>query len=150
VLLDGNLDYPDNPAPPTAVNYRSGIYTVENAFAWRSLLIHAGRTEHLDGRYYELPSDLFGVGVVLDEMERDALTGRTVAMTGATDLLRERILRYRRMANLITTRSDVFEIRVTAQAGYGVDGNYDGYIDYRSDTEFFPTGEARVRTVYER
>ena len=64
--------------------------------------------------------------------------------------LREKIARYRRMANMITTRSDVFEIRVTVQAGYGVDANGDGYINYRSDDEFVTTAETKARTVYER
>ena len=41
--------------------------------------------------------------------------------------------RYSQMKNLITTRSDVFEIIVTGQAGYGTDENGDGRLNYRSD-----------------
>ena len=67
-----------------------------------------------------------------------------------SEFLRERAARYTRIANELTTRSDVFEIIVTAQAGYGYDEDGDGFINYRSDNEFIPTGEKKVRTVYER
>ena len=62
--------------------------------------------------------------------------------------------RLERMQNLITVRSDVFEILVTVQAGYGVDVNGDGIINYRDesavDPEFVVTAERTARTVYER
>lgn len=62
----------------------------------------------------------------------------------------ESVIRYGRMANLITTRSDTFEIIITAQSGYisSVDSNNDGRIDYKSD--FVSTGEKKIRVVYER
>lgn len=145
IANNGALSYAADVAPPTAANYRTGNLG-DKTFAWRGRLIHEGRTEHLDGRYYELPTDMLDARLG----EYDAVTGLSVADMEARKVLQDRTLRYRRMANLITTRSDVFEIRVTAQSGYGVDGNGDGYIDYRSDTEFFPTAETRVRTVYER
>ena len=58
--------------------------------------------------------------------------------------------RYGRLANTVTTRSDVFEIIVTVQSGYGVDSNADGRINFRNDTEFVFNAEKKVRTVYER
>ncbi len=145
IANNGALSYAADVAPPTAANYRTGNFG-DKTFAWRGRLIHEGRTEHLDGRYYELPTDMLDARLG----EYDAVTGLSMANEEARKVLHDRTLRYRRMANLITTRSDVFEIRVTAQSGYGVDGNGDGYIDYRSDTEFSPTAETRVRTVYER
>lgn len=58
--------------------------------------------------------------------------------------------RFSRMGNLVTTRSDVFEIVVTAQSGYvptaGERG--EGTINYRN--EFIVQGEKRIRVVYER
>jgi hypothetical protein len=58
--------------------------------------------------------------------------------------------RFGKMANLITTRSDVFEILVTVQAGYAVDANGDGQINWRSNDEFIVTAEKKARSVYER
>jgi hypothetical protein len=62
----------------------------------------------------------------------------------------EAIARLRRMSNSLTTRSDVFEIVVTVQSGYGVDTNGDGNINYRTSDEFITTGEKSARMVYER
>lgn len=62
----------------------------------------------------------------------------------------EAAFRYARLFNLVTTRSDVFEIIVTAQSGYGVDANRDGRINYRDPNEFIRTGEKKTRTVYSR
>ena len=109
-----------------------------------------------DGRYYELTSDLladahglptaFGlqpplviVGDFIDTITND----RAAAFE-------ESAYRFSRMQNLITTRSDVFEIIVTVQAGYGTDANGDGRINYRDDREFTATAEKSARTVYER
>ncbi|MBP7428148.1 MAG: hypothetical protein GXX88_03725, partial [Candidatus Hydrogenedentes bacterium] len=62
----------------------------------------------------------------------------------------EMIGRYGRMANLISTYSDVFEIHVTAEAGYisNEDVNSDGQRDWRYD--FVTTAQKKVRTIYER
>ena len=62
----------------------------------------------------------------------------------------ELIGRYGRMANLISTYSDVFEIHVTAEAGYisNEDVNSDGQRDWRYD--FVTTAQKKVRTIYER
>ncbi|HEO71130.1 MAG TPA: hypothetical protein ENN80_07695 [Candidatus Hydrogenedentes bacterium] len=62
----------------------------------------------------------------------------------------EEVYRYSRLVNLVTTRSDVFEILVTAQTGYGVDANRDGRINYRDSAEFQVTGEKKLRTLYGR
>jgi hypothetical protein len=58
--------------------------------------------------------------------------------------------RFAKLSNLVTTRSDVFEILVTVQAGYGVDANNDGQINWRSNDEFIVTAEKKARSVYER
>ena len=54
------------------------------------------------------------------------------------------------LANFVTTRSDVFEIIVTAQPGYVADNNGDGVLNWRDDREFVPTGEVKRRVIYER
>ena len=64
--------------------------------------------------------------------------------------LQESAWRLSRSANLLTTRSDIFEILVTVQAGTGEDLDGDGVINYRSDDEFTRTSERKTRTVYER
>lgn len=66
------------------------------------------------------------------------------------DRFDEAIARLQRMSNSLTTRSDVFEIVVTVQSGYGVDANSDGLINYRTSEEFITTGEKAARMVYER
>jgi hypothetical protein len=66
------------------------------------------------------------------------------------DRFDEAVARLRRMSNSLTTRSDVFEIVVTVQSGYGVDTNGDGTINYRTSDEFITTGEKSARMVYER
>lgn len=58
--------------------------------------------------------------------------------------------RYSRVAGSITSRSDTFEIVVTAQSGVGIDGNRDGVINWRDNGEFEVFGERKTRTVYER
>ncbi|HUW60601.1 MAG TPA: hypothetical protein VMZ06_06310 [Candidatus Bathyarchaeia archaeon] len=64
--------------------------------------------------------------------------------------LEESAWRLSRSANLLTTRSDIFEILVTVQAGTGEDLDGDGVINYRSNEEFTVTSERNTRTVYER
>jgi len=68
----------------------------------------------------------------------------------ATQALLESAWRLSRSANLLTTRSDIFEILVTVQAGTGEDLDGDGVINYRSPEEFTVTSERKTRTVYER
>lgn len=129
-----------------------------------------------DGRYYRHPTDLFAFSQEL-ALPNGGGTFATVKAwnTGllsagyAQNLLNnavgneesllarnsyavfdESTRRLSRMYNLITTRSDTFELYVTAQSGYlaPTDQNNDGAIDYRSD--FVSTGEKTVRVVYER
>jgi hypothetical protein len=116
-----------------------------------------GRTEHPDGRYYERITDLAledsafnfapndGVAVPV-EQSLYPLTVSGDAEARFADVLE----RYPAISNLITTRSDVFEIIATVQAGYGLDEDGDGFINYRSNEEFVTTAESKVRTVYER
>ena len=62
----------------------------------------------------------------------------------------ENVYRFSRIANNITTRSDVFEIVVTAQSGYvpAAGERAQGAINYRN--EFVVQGERKLRVVYER
>ncbi len=133
--------------------------------------------ESPDGRYYELTSDLLADAhglrsgdflqpplVILDHEEfgldglplPDFVSNSIVTDTAAPNFnnrvfaFNESAFRFSRMQNLITTRSDVFEIIVTVQAGYGTDTNGDGRINYRDDREFTATAEKSARTVYER
>lgn len=69
---------------------------------------------------------------------------------GAIKRFNDEQFRFSRLANMLTVRSDVFEIIATVQSGYGVDANGDGEINYRNNDEFIVTSEKKVRTVYER
>ncbi len=118
----------------------------------------------LDGRYYQFQSELVargdnlinGPGIQLtpallapNTIDGSETTLLEVADKQATQFDEMRA-RYGRIANLITARSDVFEIIVTAQSGYGFDANHDGLINWRDPEEFRVTGERKTRTVYER
>ena len=115
-----------------------------------------------DGRYYELTSDLLADEHAAFDAAADQLQPPLVVVGDANGnfidtttnnraaAFEEGAYRFRRMQNLITTRSDVFEILVTVQAGYGTDTNGDGRINYRDDGEFTATAEKSARTVYER
>ncbi len=108
-----------------------------------------GVEEHLDGRYYTGLGDLVVDPRLFEAvLEYQYPIGR--ASVADLDLLFTEVTgRFTRMANLTATRSDNFEIIVTAQSGYGVDRDGDGKINYRRD-EFEVTAEKKTRTVYER
>jgi len=119
--------------------------------------------ERLDGRYYQFQSELVALGDNLITGPALLLTPAFLApnlVTGTENLLEladlqagqfdEMRARYGRIANLVTARSDVFEIIVTAQSGYGFDANGDGLINWRDPEEFRVNGERKTRTVYER
>ncbi|MCX5769213.1 MAG: hypothetical protein NTZ09_02900 [Candidatus Hydrogenedentes bacterium] len=120
------------------------------------------RAEHWDGRYFESISDLLVPysNPDLNDPRDDNLTfwplvigrdfGGSVPDYLATQAMQESAWRLSRSANLMTTRSDIFEILVTVQAGTGEDLDGDGVINYRSDDEFTRTSERKTRTVYER
>ncbi len=115
-----------------------------------SMLV-AERPEHADGRYYTSLADLArgaGKGGTLSS-GRYPLSNESVP-----ELRYEEIAeRFSRMSNLLATRSDVFEILVTVQAGSAVDLDGDGRVDYRgrrNAEEFVVTAESRGRVVYER
>ena len=117
----------------------------------------------LDGRYYQFQSELVARGDNLVSGPLIQLTPPLLApdlVTGTENLFGlanlqaaqfdEMRTRYGRIANLITARSDVFEIIVTAQSGYGFDANNDGFVNWRDPEEFRVNGERKSRTVYER
>jgi hypothetical protein len=111
--------------------------------------------ERFDGRYYLSPSELvvrgdnLPAGLPGAEVLPPVLFDPTVN-TDAWSQFDEMKARFARMAAEITARSDVFQISVTAQAGYGRDANNDGIINWRDNNEFTITGERKTRTVYER
>lgn len=126
--------------------------------------------ERPDGRYYELTADLLSDAhfalaqdangnpalrppLVVDDQgfvqDQDA-NGLPDVTANRANATVEAAYRFKRMQNLITTRSDVFEILVTVQTGYGVDANGDGRVNWRDDNEFTVTAEKTTRTVYER
>jgi len=138
---------------------------------------HRSAIEAPDGRYYELTSDLLadahglvtgnnirpplvianhrefiGDGSATNVFSNDITVLDRLTPPGSDRdwAFRESAYRFSRMQNLISTRSDVFEIQVTVQAGYGTDTNGDGRINYRDDREFTATAEKSARTVYER
>jgi len=115
-----------------------------------------GLPEHADGRYYRTPGELAldrsGFANPLPRPDdRLAVEIYPLSNEGDPEIRFDQVQeRFRRMANLLTTRSDIFEIIVTAQSGYGLDLDNDGFINYRSDDEFVTTAESKVRTVYIR
>ena len=143
--------------------------------AFRAHLLTVGRPEHPDGRYYEHISDLVTPYKYLDPDDGTVLTRQANKLSEYTNAsnhsniqrpvfqtppLRsdnndslnfdETYERFRRTANLITTRSNVFEIIVKVQTGYVTDENDDGILNYRDDKEFTITGEKDARAIYER
>ena len=118
-----------------------------------SSLIMYGRTEHPDGRYYETLDELVDSnGYQHPFAPPNTLIYPLSNMNESDSALRfdEAAERFRKMSNNITTRSDVFEIIATVQAGYGVDANGDGRFNYRDNGEFVTTAENKSRVVYER
>lgn len=114
-------------------------------------MILEGRPEHPDGRYYknlvELTRDESGFISPNDNFSTIYPLSNNYNEVERFD---EVVSRFRRMVNSLTTRSDIFEIIATVEAGYAVDANGDGKFDYRTNTEFIPTAETRARMVYER
>ena len=163
-----NADYSfDNAAPPGPLLRTEALYD-------RARRILARRTEHEDARYYDVLGDLLvkktnsdqtngqGRYPLVPDYEYDnspvphPLPNYDIHDTEGP-LFNDMLRRFARMQHLITTRSDTFEIIVTAQSGYGVDANGDGLINWRKDAkdtsgdaEFVSTAEKKIRTVYER
>lgn len=131
-------------------------------------MMQAGRTEHADGRYYRSVGDLvrnenaFDFNYIYGRADVPNLTG--VVTDGVEDLavyplsneanpakrFDEIRARFARLGNLVTTRSDVYKIIMTVEAGYGVDRNNDGFINYRDPNEFVTTARTKASAVYER
>ncbi|MBX3180253.1 MAG: hypothetical protein KF886_23125 [Candidatus Hydrogenedentes bacterium] len=131
-------------------------------------MMQAGRTEHADGRYYRSTGDLlrnenaFDFNYIYGRADVPNLTG--VVTDGVEDLavyplsneanpakrFDEVRARFARLGNLVTTRSDVYKIIMTVEAGYGVDRNNDGFINYRDPNEFVTTARTKASAVYER
>lgn len=111
----------------------------------------------VDGRYYRFPADMLILddATAVEQVYRETLVNED--FPGAPNTPEEdawafdqAAYRYSRLANLVTTRSDVFEIYVHAETGYLAteDLNGDGRIDFRND--FVTLAEKRMRGVYER
>jgi hypothetical protein len=134
---------------PSTDNLINANLDVGNA-AKLSKTIMSLRPDRGDGRYYEKIGEL-----VLDALgkpgeEANKLEYPLSEEQKPGERFKEVYDRFRRIANLITTRSDIFEVLVTVQSGYGRDMNQDGKINYRSPEEFIVTGETKSRMVYER
>jgi hypothetical protein len=143
---------------PLAAGYSTVARPEDEIAALRlTSMIMEGRVERPDGRYYTSLGEM-----VLDasafarsnNLTNVAPTRRTIFPLSNEadpeirfDDVRERI---QRIGNLVTVQSDVFTIHATVQAGYGVDADGDGKINYRRSDEFVTTGERKIRVVYER
>jgi hypothetical protein len=152
-LLPTNLNTPLNPLFQTQTDKSFG-----QSAAFRSYRLTVGRPEHPDGRYYEHISDLIKPITIRDSIgSLGTRQPNTLSEFSFGNLLNndsenfdESYERFRRTANLITTRSNVFEIKVRVQSGYVTDVNGDGILNYRDDNEFTVTGEKDARAIYER
>lgn len=107
------------------------------------------RPDHADGRYYEAWSELLK-GLENGTIPLDDVM--PLSNEGRPDWRADEIIRrFSGLAQLITLRSDVFEILGVAQAGNATDTNGDGFVDYLSTGDGFQvTAESRGRMVYER
>lgn len=128
----------------------------------------AGRTEHAEGRYYPSLGALLSDSSAFDynyAASRADIPDRTgLATEGVEDYaiyplsndanpakrFDEIQARFRRLGNSATTRSDVFEITMTVESGYGVDANGDGFFNYRDPREFVTSAATKATAVYER
>lgn len=137
-----------------------------------SAMLMGGRTEHVEGRYY------LSVGALADNAsafdydyglsradipaldpgvnwwEYAGVDSRAVYPLSNESLRWRRFdevqARLRRFGNLVSTRSDVFQVIMTVEAGYGVDKNGDGFINYRDRDEFVTTAATKASATYER
>ncbi|HOV61649.1 MAG TPA: hypothetical protein PK349_11405 [Candidatus Hydrogenedentes bacterium] len=107
------------------------------------------RPEHADGRYYEAWSELLA-GLENGTIPLDDVM--PLSNEGRPDWRADEIIRrFSGLAQLITLRSDVFEILGIAQAGSATDIDGDGAVDYASPGDGFQvTAESRGRVIYER
>lgn len=154
---------------------RASIDQRDDYIHWRARKIIERRDSmqniHPDGRYYESITDLIQPVLTLDDNSVQRLEYPTILSELTRDSsispanhptdpdlngneesprFQEIQNRFSRMANMITTRSDVFKIYVTVQTGYVDDLNGDGILNYRDDTEFTVTSEQKATTIYER
>jgi len=131
-------------------------------------MLMGGRTEHADGRYYEsigaLVSDTSAFDYNYGRSRADVPDLAGLYNDGVEDLaiyplsnesdpakrFDEVQSRIRRLGNSVTTRSDVYEIIMTVEAGYGVDKNQDGFVNYRDPSEFVTTARTKATAIYER
>jgi hypothetical protein len=137
------------------------------AFRLNAMLM-GGRTEHADGRYYTsvgaLAADTSAFDFNYDASRADIPDLDGAYTEGVEDFaiyplsneanpakrFDEVKARFSRMGNLVTTRSDVFEIIMTVETGYGVDANLDGFLNYRDPKEFVTRASTKATAVYER
>ena len=171
LLLTGGNPLP--PAPSASVSI-TPLVDDPNGTAWTGLhegvaslsvasMLLANRTEHWDGRYYESLSELAAGAAGNGELRTNPLPNGTLnrrvesyPLSNASNpetRFDEIEARLGRLSNLVTTRSDGFEIQVSVQAGSVADTDGDGVADYRSRinaSEFAVTAESRGRMIYER
>jgi len=131
-------------------------------------MLMGGRTEHVDGRYYTsvgaLAADTSAFDYNYDASRADIPDLDGIYTQGVEDYAiyplsneadpakryDEVKARFSRLGNLVTTRSDVFEIIMTVETGYGVDANLDGFLNYRDPKEFVTRASTKATAVYER
>jgi hypothetical protein len=135
-------------------------------------MLMAGRREHADGRYFDslgdlvLDSSAFDYNFAASRADIPDLSGlgfpnlpAGVENAAIYPLSNEALPskrfdevfeRFRRMGNSLTVRSDVYEIIMTVEAGYGVDRDGDGVLNYRDPNEFNTTAATKASAIYER
>jgi hypothetical protein len=165
--FSGDLFNPDNDLLVVDGPYPNEEKHEIGAFRLNSMLM-GGRTEHADGRYFTslgaLAADTsaFDYNYIVSRADVPNINGAYTegVEDGAIYPLSNEAnpakrfdevqARFRRLGNLVTTRSDVFEIIMTVEAGYGVDANNDGFFNYRDPREFVTTAATKATAVYER
>lgn len=145
--------------------------------------IESSAPAHYDGRYYRNAAELLtrGLGALATDPTEPLVDPTFILRTGrlshlwpadwieptewpdetdpmAPIVYDEKIQRFTRLSNLVTTHSDVFEVIVLGQSGYVTNdavldvedaaGTPVRVVDWRN--RFVVTGEKKIRTVYER
>jgi len=145
--------------PPDAVwqGTQDGLATLN-----LTSLIAENRIDHPDGRFYSSPAELLsGIYVGgIDRRDRDGtwpLSNLGKAPLAASDpndvanpaeaRFEEILERFSRMSNMLTTRSDVFEIIATVQAGTAADNNADGVSTTGATSSSPPTKPVRASST---
>jgi len=152
--------YPSDTYPliPSLTNPKAWDKDYEGLASLRLMsMLVSQRPHHPDGRYFTLLASV-AAGAGEDGIlgNEDGVLPPVRPLSNyrhAEERYNEVYQRFAGLANLVETRSDMFEILVTVQEGNLSDLDGDGRLDYRgrmNSEEFVKTAESAGRAIYER